>query len=511
MPFTAHRPNRQSVRVALPWLAAAVPMVLGVVILYWQAQSALELTAQTTAEQAIGQFELMLDNLSESAQILLPLAGKPCSEVEFTLRDQVTRRPFVRSTTLSVNNQIYCGSLLGSYQEAVNPDLFVDGHLWLMTGNVVTPNQAVMVYRLADGQRAAMATVDGYHLANALRLIGRDTELVLQVGNHWLAATGEVHQGTPPEAPVTPIQARSNRYPFSIHTGYASGETWQLLRTQYQGLFGLLVFLGLLAGAICRWALRRAHSPYQELLRAIDASEFVPYYQPLVRGNDGLCNGAEVLMRWAHPRQGLVRPDLFIPYAEDCGLIVPMTRLLMQKAALEIAAHIQHFADGFHIGINITESLCQDPSFYDECVMFLSAFAPGKVTLVLELTERELVRPTAQTQALFERLHALGVLIAIDDFGTGHSSLAYLREFNVDYLKIDQSFVAMIGVDALSGHILDSIIELSAKLDLGIVAEGVETEVQRAYLAEHKVDLLQGYLFGKPMPIETFVSTLSQS
>jgi len=132
------------------------------------------------------------------------------------------------------------------------------------------------------------------------------------------------------------------------------------------------------------------------------------------------------------------------------------------------------------------------------------------VILVLELTERELIEPTATTHQLFAALHELGVMIAIDDFGTGHSSLGYLRQFNVDYLKIDQSFVAMIGADALSLHILDSIIELSAKLDLGIVAEGIETAEQRDYLAAKGVDFLQGYLFGRPMPSAEFVAALAR-
>jgi EAL domain-containing protein (putative c-di-GMP-specific phosphodiesterase class I) len=129
--------------------------------------------------------------------------------------------------------------------------------------------------------------------------------------------------------------------------------------------------------------------------------------------------------------------------------------------------------------------------------------------LVLELTERELIEPTPTTHQLFQHLRELGVKIAIDDFGTGHSSLGYLRQFNVDFLKIDQSFVAMIGVDALSRHILDSIIELSGKLDLGIVAEGVETVEQSNYLAAHGVNFLQGYLFGRPMSGADFIAAVS--
>jgi EAL domain-containing protein (putative c-di-GMP-specific phosphodiesterase class I) len=214
-------------------------------------------------------------------------------------------------------------------------------------------------------------------------------------------------------------------------------------------------------------------------------------------------------MRWNHPKEGLVRPDLFIPFAEYSGLIVPMTRSLMQQTAALLAPLSSSFEEPFHIGINITASHCKDLVLVEECRQFIEAFAPGSISLVLELTERELIEPTAMTHQLFKQLHELGVMIAIDDFGTGHSSLGYLRQFNVDFLKIDQSFVAMIGVDALSRHILDTIIELSAKLDLAIVAEGVETAEQSEYLTAHGVNFLQGYLFGRPMPAAQFINALS--
>jgi EAL domain-containing protein (putative c-di-GMP-specific phosphodiesterase class I) len=229
----------------------------------------------------------------------------------------------------------------------------------------------------------------------------------------------------------------------------------------------------------------------------------------VVHGASKQWSGAEVLMRWNHPKEGLVRPDLFIPFAEHSGLIVPMTRSLMQQTAQLLAPLSPSFKEPFHIGINITASHCQNLELVEDCRAFLDAFAPGSVHLVLELTERQLVEPTPVTLHLFERLHELGVMIALDDFGTGHSSLVYLRQFKVDFLKIDQTFVGMIGVDALSRHILDSIIELSAKLDLGIVAEGVETPEQSDYLSAHGVNYLQGYLFGRPMPGADFINALT--
>ncbi len=181
----------------------------------------------------------------------------------------------------------------------------------------------------------------------------------------------------------------------------------------------------------------------------------------------------------------------------------------MLHTAQGLAPYAALLEDGFHIGINITADHCRDLGLLDDCRTFLQHFPPGRVVLTLELTERKLIEATPVTLELFEKLHEMGVMIALDDFGTGQSSLNYLRQFKVDYLKIDQSFVAMIGGDALSQHILDTIIELSGKLGLGIVAEGVETEVQRDYLARHQVDFQQGYLFGRPMPVGDFLQALA--
>ncbi|WP_277963640.1 EAL domain-containing protein [Pseudomonas sp. RIT-To-2] len=508
MPFFPDSPRPcRPLRLLAPWLAGALPLVLGVGILYWQAERDLQASANNTANQALAQFDLMLDNVAAAANDLVPLAGQPCAEVTLALREQVTRRPFVRSTNLALDDHLYCSSLFGDFSEPVNPGDYVDGRLWLMDGNPVTPGQALLVYREANDEQTALATLDGYHLANALRMIGREQPVLLQVGNSWLAPDGSVHDAPAPTFEVAPTQLASSRYPLSVSTGYPAGATWQWI-TSHPLLLALLAFLALLAGGLCRWLLRRAHSPRAELARALDANEFIPYYQPVVHGVTGRWAGVEVLMRWQHPREGLVRPDLFIPFAEHSGLIVPMTRQLMHQAAADLRAHAERFEDGFHVGINITAEHCQDLALLDDCRDFLAGFAPGRITLVLELTERELIRPTAVTHQLFEALHNLGVTIAIDDFGTGHSSLAYLREFKVDFLKIDQSFIATIGKDALSGHIVDSIIELSGKLDLGIVAEGVEEPVQRDYLVQRQVEFLQGYLFGRPMPLQDLIDHL---
>ncbi|CAI8721609.1 MULTISPECIES: EAL domain-containing protein [Pseudomonas] len=508
MPLKTKTRSRRK-KIAITLISGLLPVLLGAAILYMQAGRALQQDTQQTAEEAIRQFDLMLDNNAQAARELLPLAGQSCSDVKLALREQVTRRPFVRSTSLVWDNNLYCSSLFGDYQETVNPGDYTQGALWLMSGNQVTPNTALLVYRLSEGNKGALTTLDGYHLSNILRLIGRKTLLLLQVGPNWLSADGKFHTGATPELPVAQSRLTSGHYAFAVEAGFPEGETWRYMRSEYPPLFSLLIFFGVIAGAISHFLQKRSSSPTYEMQRALEAKEFIPYFQPVVQGDNKSWSGAEVLMRWQHPKEGLVRPDLFIPFAEHSGLIVPMTRSLMRQTAALLAPLSASFNKPFHIGINITASHCQDLELVKDCREFLDAFEPGSIHLVLELTERELIEPTAITLQLFEQLRELGVKIAIDDFGTGHSSLGYLRQFNVDFLKIDQSFVAMIGIDTLTSHLLDSIIELAVKLDLALVAEGVETREQSDYLSAHQVNFLQGYLFGKPMPGAEFISALS--
>ncbi|MGJ7514512.1 EAL domain-containing protein [Pseudomonas baetica] len=508
MPLRVKR-RKRSIRIAVTLASGLLPVLLGGAILYMQAERTLQQSTQKTAEEAIRQFELMLDNTAQAARELLPLAGQSCIDVNLALREQVTRRPFVRSTNLMWNDTIYCSSLFGDYHEKISPGDYTDGRLVLMKGNPITPDTSLLVYRLGEGKRGAMSTLDGYHLSNVLHMIGRHTLLALQVGPSWLTADGQFHDAPLPDFPVAQTRIDSSRYAFGVQAGFPEGETWRYMSSEYPPLFSLLIFFGVVSGLIGYVLQKHISSPTHEMKRALEAGEFVPYFQAVVHGDSKKLSGIEVLMRWKHPKEGLVRPDLFIPFAEHSGLIVPMTRSLMQQTAALLGPLSVSFEEPFHIGINITASHCQDLELVEDCRQFLADFVPGSIHLVLELTERELIEPTAITHQLFEQLHALGVKIAIDDFGTGHSSLGYLRQFNVDFLKLDQSFVAMIGIDSLSSHILDSIMELAGKLDLAMVAEGVETQEQSDYLTAHNVNFLQGYLYGRPMPGAEFISALT--
>lgn len=145
---------------------------------------------------------------------------------------------------------------------------------------------------------------------------------------------------------------------------------------------------------------------------------------------------------------------------------------------------------------------------YDDCMMFLELTKDKNISLVLELTEREMVPQNEQTLKLFKMLNDAGVMIAIDDFGTGHSSLSYLHNQHISVLKLDRLFVSKINTDAVSGILIDSIIELAHSLSLKIIAEGIETKAQSIYLKRKGVKFAQGYLYGKPQPVDELLSSL---
>ncbi|MFV3303962.1 EAL domain-containing protein [Pseudomonas sp. NY15181] len=510
MPLRNYARRRLVPRLVFALSMAVLPLALGSSIIYWQALRSLSAEARTASNEALRLFDLMLGNAEGAARVALSQKGKPCNDSTLVLREQVAVVPFVRTVNLTRGDTIYCTSLFGDFKAPLEGSSYVNGRLRLMAGNPVTPNVAVLILRQVAGEYGALATIDGRYLSNTLQLVDQRSDLQLQVGGAWMDEAGHVHAGEPDPLPIGHIRLLSERYPYAVIGGFPAGSQWLHIRQEALPLAALLLMLGAVSGLVCYWLWGRSATPSLELERALLAGEFIPYLQPLVDAHDGRWVGAEVLMRWQHPREGMVGPDLFIPMAERSGLIVPMTRDLMRQVGEGLAPHGALLGEDFHLGINISAVHCSEAGLLEDCQSLQAKFLPYRPRLVLELTERELIAASDVTDQLFDRLDAQGIQLALDDFGTGNSSLAYLHRFKVDALKIDKSFVAMIGVDALSVRILDSIVELCGKLDLMIIAEGVETEEQRRYLAERQVDVLQGYLFGRPMPLDAFVQAMRE-
>jgi diguanylate cyclase (GGDEF)-like protein len=257
----------------------------------------------------------------------------------------------------------------------------------------------------------------------------------------------------------------------------------------------------MLAGAIERLGLER------DLKLAVERDEIKLHFQPVVDLVTGRARGVEALARWTHPQRGAVGPDVFIPLAEETGLIVPLGRQLLARACSELPALRAGLGEpALLMAVNLSAAQLLDPGLPAD---LLAAVADAGITtgsLMLEITESQLITDLDAGVARLHELKALGVYLALDDFGTGYSSLAYLRSFPVDSIKVDKAFVDDVDDTGSDGHaLIRSIISLGQTIGVRVVAEGIERQEQRRELERLGCDRGQGYLFARPMPAADLV------
>ena len=238
-----------------------------------------------------------------------------------------------------------------------------------------------------------------------------------------------------------------------------------------------------------------------ELRNATLRNEFVLHYQPKVSCANGRITGAEALIRWQHPRRGLVPPDQFIPLLEETGLIVPVGRWVLETACLQAVEWQQAGLDIPSVSVNLSARQLQSDTLLGDVADALSRSGLAPACLDLEITESMLMQNADSAVHLLNSLKATGVTLSLDDFGTGYSSLAYLKRFPLDAVKVDRSFVQDIAADSDDASITRAVITMAHHLKLKVVAEGVETSEQLSLLISHQCDIIQGYFFSRPLPV----------
>jgi EAL domain-containing protein (putative c-di-GMP-specific phosphodiesterase class I) len=247
-----------------------------------------------------------------------------------------------------------------------------------------------------------------------------------------------------------------------------------------------------------------------DLRRAVERSEFVIHYQPIMDLKSDLIMGMEALVRWNHPQHGLLGPDEFISIAEETNLIEPLGRWILEEACCQ--AHIWRTRFGYDealsITVNISSRQFQDDTLVDTVAAALEKSGLSPDGLILEITESTMLRSTDDTITKLHELKALGVRLAIDDFGTGYSSLSYLQRFPVDVLKIDKSFIAKICQGTEGAAVARAIIMMSDTLHLNTIAEGIESPNQITALQELGCGLGQGFHFARPLDVDAMSSFL---
>jgi EAL domain-containing protein (putative c-di-GMP-specific phosphodiesterase class I) len=251
-----------------------------------------------------------------------------------------------------------------------------------------------------------------------------------------------------------------------------------------------------------------------DLRHAIDSYELELFYQPIVRMDNAELSGFEALVRWNHPKRGLVFPGDFIPVAEATGLIAPMTIQILRNACRQFVDWKQRYGllpGSMMLSVNISVTHFSDSGLVDQIRTIINETGIAPSSLKLEITESAVVGDAENAIATLNRIKDAGVAISIDDFGTGYSSLNYLHRFPIDYLKIDRSFVGAMGEGNENREIVRTIIALAKSLKLEIIAEGIETKEQFKKLRRLGCQFGQGYLFSRPLPVSQIESMLHDS
>ena len=423
------------------------------------------------------------------------------------LRNAAFFNPAVKEiAVVSAEGRMVCGS------SGIIPDLRM----------VVTPARGeamegvtIDVVRVGDGQamvRVLRRDVSGVGLAALIpaSLFGTVASQRTAGLNPFIRLASRddmtIHeQGQPPVAGAPEFEAseRSLRYGLtataSLPLSALLGET-QRLKEQATAL-GAAVFATILVLTVF---LRRRDDPVLEFERAIEANEFVPYYQPVVDIRTGRLRGAEVLVRWRKPDGSLVLPSAFIPFAESSGLIVPMMRALMRRTCEEVGETIGRRPE-IRIGFNLAAPhFADDRIISDVRAIFENSPIPLK-QIIFEVTERQPLHNLVGARRTIAGLQELGCSVAIDDVGTGHGGLSYILKLGADTIKIDKLFIDSIGTEHHSTTILETLVDLARSMRMGVVAEGVENFEQVEKLRELGILAAQGHVFSPPLPGSSFV------
>ena len=295
---------------------------------------------------------------------------------------------------------------------------------------------------------------------------------------------------------------------WGIHTDMALPDEVRVAGTWINNALALILLYGSLH--LMQTDLTEHGAISAAIRKGLQHKQFVLHFQPQV-GKDGRITGAEALVRWNHPTMGLTPPNEFIPEAEESGLIVPLGYWILEEACQQMVNWSSSPAlRGLSLSVNVSSQQFRQTDFVPRVLAALDRSGAQPQLLKLELTESMLVKDIDDVIDKMAALRERGVRLSLDDFGTGFSSLNYLKRLPLDQLKIDQSFVRDVMTNVHDAAIARTVVTLGHSLGLDVIAEGVETQAQRDFLADMGCKAYQGFLFSKPLPVDDFVRFVSE-
>lgn len=494
--------------------AVLVPVALSVWLAHRNAEEKFYADLDNFSSRVLMRTNKVLAQAKTALLHMQEFKGEACSrEHTLEMRRVSFSYRYVQEVIYIENLKPRCSSLESHSQSPAFPPaqrITPDGYrAWLTVQNDV----GLYRYMAAIGTRNYIVMLDPASLIDVIPNSSWPIEVAL-VGlkrNKVFSSSSTLDPqtlATLQQATSSHVEHNGNLY--TLHTVSELGigiVTWSSLRplttSWHHQLYFWLPF-GVLFSLVTAWfvlqILRRLQSHRHRLIDAINAREFEVYYQPIVALDSGKITGAEALARWPQPDGSYLSPDIFVPFAEQNGLISRLTMLVMEKVFEDMGEWLRQHPD-MHISINLAPADLLSSTLPTLLSRLLNHWQIPPSQIALELTERGFADPAVSAPAIagFKRA---GHSIYIDDFGTGYSSLSYLQDLDVDTLKIDKSFVDALEYKNVTPHI----IEMAKSLKLDMVAEGVETEGQLAWLRRHGVQYGQGWLYSKALPKEAFIT-----
>jgi sensor c-di-GMP phosphodiesterase-like protein len=436
--------------------------------------------------------------------------GAPCSEANIDLMRQIdVTSSYIQAIGYVEDGRIACSSIGGDRKDLLlgTPD-FVTANGVAVYKNLRLPFAPQQQFiALARNNHVAIihkdlpidTTVSGADVSLAIFLLGDNVPMASRhfVASEWLPRLGTNKAVTFVDGRRLVAAARSDRFLYAAVAAIPVSDYNDSTREAAQRLVPAGLIAGLMLAAAVFLLARTQLSLAAAIRTGLKRNELFLLYQPIVDLESGEWVGAEALIRWQRPTGELVDPNIFIPIAEKSGLIEQVTQRVLELAARDTGAFLRRHPR-FYVAVNLSAADLHSPRLPAQLDDFLSTTAAAPGNLVVEITERGLLNVELAREML-RTLRAKGVRVAIDDFGTGYSGLSYLQTLEVDYLKIDKTFVDAIATEAPTSHLVQHIIEMAKSLKLKLTAEGVETEAQARFLRQHGVEYAQGWLFAKPM------------
>lgn len=443
---------------------------------------------ENTLTDLNSEVDAIFDTAERMATLAVQYTGLPCTdEVVRSLSRLTASAEFIHSINLIEKGKWSCSSLEGRKSAGINTDGIRTNSLMIEFANWQRTNIYMIYFPIRD-QIVAV----GIYKA-AIDKVIQDFSQYEKFSVQFLLQPDN----------TSTEQVASIIYPYWISLNFNGG--WgDFLKEN-----GYVILLYMVISVALYWYMLtlRQHSPIKEIEYSIDNDEFIPYYQPVVELASGKIVGAEALVRWLHPVQGIVTPDNFINTAEQHGLINKMTLSLMRHI-LKDMKELRHFHGmHFHIGVNVPPGAFCDEEFTDKCIDFIKKMNQLNLRVMFEITERQ---QDVISKKVINRLRSAGADLALDDFGTGFSNYEALHNLTPRFLKIDQMFIDSLTYGGVSEHIIDNIVHLSASTGIPLIAEGIEDIEQKAKLITKGIQLGQGYLYSKPLPVPDFIKLLKK-